>query len=65
MCLHARRANGCCQHDWMLRAQHNVTTGYVLRGWSVTERVKLGTGRDNGKYGRASCVNLPCRKVTQ
>jgi len=62
--LHARRAKGCCQHDWILRARHDVSTGYVLPGWSVTERVKLRTGRDNSKYGRVSCVNLPHRKVT-
>jgi len=62
--LHARRAKGCCRHDWILRSRRDVSTGYVLRGWSVTERVKLRTGRDNGKYGRASCVNLPRRKVT-
>jgi len=62
--LHARCAKGCCRQDWILRSRHDVSTGYVLRGWSVSERVKLRTGRDNGKYGRASCVYLPHRKVT-
>jgi len=62
--LHTRRAKGCCWHDWILHARRDVSTGYVLRGWSVTERVKLHTGRDNGKYGWASLVNLPHRKVT-
>jgi len=52
--LHARRAKGCCQHNWILRARRDVLTGYVMRGWSVTERVKLHTGRDNSKYGWAS-----------
>ena len=56
--LHALRAKGCSRYDWILGARRDVSTGYVLRDWSVTERVKLRTGRDNGKYGRASCVNL-------
>jgi len=51
--LHARRAKGCCRHDWILGARHDVSAGYVLRGLSVTEQVKLRTGRDNGKYGWA------------
>jgi len=49
--LHARRAKGCCWHDSILGTRRDVSTGYVLRGWSVTERVKLRTVRDNGKYG--------------
>jgi len=64
MSLHAQRAKGCCRHDWILRSRRDVSTGYVLRGWSVTERVKLRKGCDNGKYGQASCVNLHRRKVT-
>jgi len=52
--LHVRRTKGFCQHDWILRARRDVSTGYVLRGWSVTERVKFRTGWDNGKYGWAS-----------
>jgi len=54
MSLHARRAKGCCWHDWILCARRDVSTGYVLRGWLVTEQVKLHTGRDNSKYGWAS-----------
>jgi len=52
--LHALRAKGCCRHDWILRTRRDVLTGYVPRGWSVMERVKLCTGRDNGKYRRVS-----------
>jgi len=62
--LHAWCVKGCCRHDWILGARRDVSTGYVLRGRSVTERVKLRTGQDKGKYGWVSCVNLPRRKVT-